>query len=98
MEEQITALSSHREEESSNNNTFSGQPERQSDQLSSKGDDDSFNRNYDLAAFKDQRHFKGKIPGERNGQWIKTRIRLTWFLHRASQKSTGAKLALRRMM
>ena len=36
MEEQITALSSHREEESSNNNTFSGQPERQSDQLSSK--------------------------------------------------------------
>lgn len=36
MEEQITALSSHREEESSNNNTFPGQPERRSDQLSSK--------------------------------------------------------------
>lgn len=70
MEEQITALSSQREEKSSNNNTFPGQPERRSDQLSSKEMMILSTETMIWLHLKTKGILKAKIPGEKNGQRI----------------------------
>lgn len=61
-----------------------------------QGDDYSFSKKYDRPQFKDQRHFKGENTGQKNGQWIKTKISLTRFPHRVSRKTTGGRQALGR--
>lgn len=86
-EEQIIAVSPQREEKLSNNNTFPCQPERQSDQLNSKEVMILCSKNYDLSAFKDQRHFQGKRTWE--AEWSEDKNKnSSCFLHSATQKRT----------